>query len=268
MGDVHPIEHLRYVARSRGAEPAGLAREAATALATLRADHANLVVASRRIVGRHPEAGQMWWLCSKLLVAADPSTLAWELADRLDDDPVADMVARSLPAGATVVTVGNPAVIADALVQRSDVRVWCVDSEYGASDLLRRLDRHEIVAEPVATEQLARAAAAADVVLVQASAACADRVLAPVGSQVAAAVASSAGTPVWLVAGTGTRLPGPYISEIAGRVLDDDWSGTVDDLPLDLIDHVVNDDGLVPMSPAALRPDCPLTPELLRPGVI
>lgn len=264
---MHPIEHLRYVARSRGAEPAGLAREAATALATLRADHANLVVASRRIVGRHPEAGQMWWLCSQLLVAPDPSGLAWELADRLDDDRVADVLAGALPAEATVVTVGNPSVIADALVQRPDLRVWCVDSEYGASELLRRLDRYEIDGEPIATEQLARAAAAADVVLVQAAAACAGRVLAPVGSQVVAAVASSAGTPVWLVAGTGTRLPVQYVDEIADRVLDDDWSGSVDDLPLELIDHVVNDDGLVPMSPAALRPDCPLTPELLRPGL-
>ncbi len=265
---MHPIEHLRYIARSRGAEPAGLAREAATALATLRADPANLVVASRRIVGRHPEAGQMWWLCSQLLVASDPSRLAWELADRLDDDPVADVLAGALPLDATVVTVGNPTVIGDALVRRPDVRVWCVDSEYGASDLLRRLDRHEVVGEPIATEQLARAASAADVVLVQAAAACAGRALAPVGSQVVAAVASSSGTPVWLVTGTGTRLPKQYVDEIAARVLDDDWAGPIDDLPLGLIDQVVNEDGLVPMSSTALRPDCPLTPELLRPGVI
>ena len=65
------------------------------------ADPANLVVASRRIVGRHPEAGQLWWLCSRLLVADDPSRLAWELADVLDDDPVVEVLARELPAGAT-----------------------------------------------------------------------------------------------------------------------------------------------------------------------
>ena len=40
--DVHPIEHLRYVARARGADSASLVREAATALASLRADSSNL----------------------------------------------------------------------------------------------------------------------------------------------------------------------------------------------------------------------------------
>ena len=40
---MHPIEHLRYVARARGADGSSLVREAATALASLRADHANLV---------------------------------------------------------------------------------------------------------------------------------------------------------------------------------------------------------------------------------
>ena len=268
-GGVHPIEHLRYVARARGADPAHLAREAASALGSLRADHANLVVASRRIVGRHPEAGQLWWLCSRLLVADDPARLAWDLADVLDDDPVADSLAGALPAEATVVTVGNPSVIADGLVRRDDLRVWCVDSEYGAGDLMRRLERFDIDCEPIATEQLARAAAAADVVLIQAAAACAGRVLAPVGSQVVAAVGRSAGTPVWLVAGTGTRLPARYVEEIAGRVVaDDDWSGAVDDVPLDLVDRIVNDDGVVPAADVALRPDCPFAPELLRPGVI
>ena len=44
---MHPIEHLRYVARARGADPAHLAREAATALGSLRADPArNLLIFS------------------------------------------------------------------------------------------------------------------------------------------------------------------------------------------------------------------------------
>ncbi len=134
---------------------------------------------------------------------------------------------------------------------------------------MRRLDRAEVTCEPIATEQLALAAARADVVLVQAAAASAERVLAPVGSQVVAAVGRSSGTPVWLMAPTGTRLPARYVDEIAGRVVDaDGWEGTVDDLPLDLVDTVVNDDGAVPCTPVSLRADCPLAPELLRPGVI
>jgi len=266
---VHPIEHLRYVARARGAEPAHLARETAHALATLRADPANLVVAARRIVGRHPEAAQLWWLCSHLLVADDASMLAWELADRFDDDPVVDALDRALPPGATVVTVGNPTTIGEALCLRPDLRIWCADSEYGAADLLRTLDRHEVAAEPVATEQLGRAVGAADLVVIEARAVCPGRVLAPVGSQVLAAVAGSAGTPVWLVAPTGTRLPRQYVDEIAARVLaDDGWDGAVDDVPLDLVDIVVTEQGAADMSAAATAPDCPFAPELLRTGVI
>ena len=208
-------------------------------------------------------------MCSRLLVADDPARLAWELADRLDDDPVADVVARELGEAATVITVGNPTVIGDALLRRPDVRAWCVDSEYGAADLMRRLERADVESEPIATEQLARAVDAADVVLVQASAACGTRVLVPVGGRVVAAVARSAGTPVWLVAGTGTRLPEPYVAEIANRVLsvDDGWNGKIDDLSLELIGAVANDDGVMPMDAHALRPDCPFAPELLRPGV-
>lgn len=266
---MHPIEHLRYVARARGADPADLAREAAMALASLRADHANLVIASRRIVERHPEAGQLWWLCAQLLVADDPSTLAWELASRLADDPVADALARAIPDDVTVVTVGNPTTIADALVQRDDVRVLCADSEFGAGDLIRRLDRAGVECEPISTDALPRAIATADAVLVQAAAACPGRILARSGSQVVAAVARTASTPVWLVAGTGTRLPAPYVDEVARRALDGDrWEATLDDLPVGLVDVVVDERGVSSHAQAALRADCAFAPELLRPGVV
>jgi translation initiation factor 2B subunit (eIF-2B alpha/beta/delta family) len=264
---VHPIEHLRYVARARGTEPAFLAREAATALATLRADHANLVVASRRIVERHPEVAQLWWLCARLLVAADPTAEAWRLAERLDDDRVTDQLANALPADATVVTIGNPIATSAALARRADLTIWCADSEFGASDLLRFLDRFEIDAEPISTESIGRAVTAADGVLVEASAVSGERVLAPVGSQVVAAVARSAGTPVWLVVPTGTRLPAQYVDEIARRTLSDDWSGSIDEVAIDLVDMVVSETGTVPTSEVALRPDCPFAPELLRPGL-
>jgi hypothetical protein len=264
---VHPIEHLRYVARASGVAPASLASEAATALGGLRADPANLVVACRRIVERHPEVGQLWWLCAHLLVSADPSRLAWELADRLGDDPVADVLARELAAEATVVVTGNPSVIADGLVCRTDLTVWYVDSQFGGGDLIRRLDRNEVSCEPIASEALGRAVANADVILIEATAVSPQRVLSPVGSQVLAAVAHAAGTPVWLVAGTGTRLPAPYVDEIARRVLSDGWTGGVDEVAFDLVDRVVTEDGSTPGVAHAVRADCPFAPELLRSGV-
>jgi hypothetical protein len=67
-----------------------------------------------------------------------------------------------------------------------------------------------------------------------------------------------------LVAGVGRRLPAEYVDAIAGHVADRDagWDVDVDDLPLQLVTHVVTADGLA--DAASLRPDCPFAPELLR----
>lgn len=259
---MHPIEHLRHVARARGADATTLVREAATALGSLRADHANLVIAGRRIVERHAEVGPLWWMCSNVLTSDDPTERAWEIADRIDADPTPRQVARALPEGATVLTIGWPELAGAGLMARGDVRVLCADSRFEASGFMQRLERFDVECEPVPAESLARAAAAADVVLVEAVAAAPLRVLAPIGSHVVAAVGHSVGTPVWLVAGIGRRLPLEYVDAIAERVVGVGWDAEIDDLPVHLVTHVVTEDGLVDRS--ALRPDCPFAPELLR----
>jgi hypothetical protein len=264
---VHPIEHLRYVARARGADAGSLVADAASALGSLRSDRAELVVACRRIVERHPEVGPLWWMCAQLLTAADPGRLAWELADEIGDDATPRTLAAALPDEATIVTIGAPPVAAAALVRRGDVRVLCADSRHEASSLLRRLERHDVECEPVPSEALARACAAADVVLVEALAAARHRVLATIGAHVLAATARSVDTPVWLVAGIGTRLPAEYVDAICERLLAGttpaDWDLDVDDLPVGLVDRVVSVDGVADPA-AALGPTCPLAPELLR----
>ncbi len=263
---VHPIEHLRYVARARGTDASSLVREAAMALGSLRADHANLVIACRRIVERHPEVGPLWWMCARLLMADDPSSLAWELADHIDDDVSPRTIGAAFADGATVLTIGWPEVGGSALMRRGDVRVLCADSRHEASGFVQRLERLDIDCEPIPTESLARAAAIADVVLLEAVAACPLRVLAPVGSHVVAAVAHSVGTPVWLVTGIGRRLPREYVDEIGDRVVARGaaWDLDVDDLPIELVTHVASADGVVDDVATALRPDGPCAPELLR----
>lgn len=263
---VHPIEHLRYVARARGVDASTLVREAAIALGTLRADPANLVIASRRIVERHPELGPVWWLCARLLTSDDPSEAAWQLADEIDDDAAQRQIASALPDDATVVTIGWPEIGGAALMRRGDLRVLCADSRHQASSFMQRLERFDVDCEPVPSESLARAAASADIVLVEAVAASTQRVLAPIGSHVLAAVAQSVGTPVWLAAGIGRRLPTQYVDAIADRVLTDSavWELEVDDLPVGLITHVGSVDGVSDDVVASLRPDCPFAPELLR----
>lgn len=263
---MHPIEHLRYVARARGAGASSLVREAATALASLRADHANLVIAGRRIVERHPEAGPLWWMAAELLTSSDPTRLAWEIADRVDDDPTPRHLAAALPDEATVVTIGWPEIGGAGLMQRGDVRVLCADSRFEASSFMQRLERFDVECEPVPAESVARAVAAADLVVVEAVAASPDRVLAAVGSHVLAAVADSVSVPVWLVAGVGRRLPVEYVDTIAERVLVDaaTWDHDIDDLPVPLVSHVVNEDGFVADVATGLRPACAFAPELLR----
>ena len=263
---VHPIEHLRYVARASGGDASSLVREAAIALASLRVDPANLVIACRRIVERHPELGPVWWLCSRLLTSHDPSVLAWELADEIDADPTDRQIARALPDEAVVVTIGWPDVGGAALMRRGDVSVLCADSRYQASSFLQRLERFEITCDPVPGESLARAAAAADLVLIEAVAASPQRVLAPVGSHVVAAVAASVGTPVWLATGVGRRLPIQYVDAIAERVIAGSvvWELELDDVPVELITHVGSIDGVSDELADALAPDCPFAPELLR----
>jgi hypothetical protein len=262
---MHPIEHLRYVARARGLDPVELAREAATALGSLRGEHRELVIACRRIVERHPEAGPLWWMGAEILTSPEPGRAAWELVDRLGHDRTARTVAAALPDEATVVTIGWPATAGAALMRRGDARVWCVDSRFEASGFLQRLERSDVECEPVPAESMARAVASADLVLVDAIAASPQRVLAPVGSHVLAAVAASLGTPVWCVAGIGRRLPTEYVDEIADRLLSGDpWDLDVDDLPVGLVTHVATADGVTDDPSAGLRPECPYVPELLR----
>jgi hypothetical protein len=267
---MHPIEHLRYVARARGIDATELVREAALALGSLRGDHRDVVIACRRIVERHPEAGPLWWLGAELLTADEPHRLAWDLAERIADDRSPRAIAAALPDDATVLTIGWPPVGGAALARRGDVRVLCADAQHEASSFMQRLERSDVECEPVPTEGLARAAAAADLVLVDAVAASRDRILAPIGSHVVAAVARSVGVPVWCAVGIGRRLPVEYVDEIADRVLAgaDPWDLDIDDLPVDLVTHVASVDGLSDDLAAALRPECAFAPELLRSSAI
>lgn len=93
---MHPIEHLRYLARADSSEAARMVGETATALGSLGHDPATLVLAVRRILERHAGVGPMWWMAAHLLVAGDVYDRAWGLADEIADDPTADHVADEL----------------------------------------------------------------------------------------------------------------------------------------------------------------------------
>src|SRR5438445_662262 len=69
---MHPIERLRWVARSPEGDLSLAAAEAADALAAFADDPAGLVIASRRLIERRPAAGPLWWLASRVLCSLEP----------------------------------------------------------------------------------------------------------------------------------------------------------------------------------------------------
>jgi hypothetical protein len=255
---VHPIERLRYVARARGAGPTAIAREAAGALAGFSADPAGLVTACRRLVDRHSTDGTVWWLAARVLAAADPATEAWRAAEALEDDDTPGELAAALPGDATVLIVGWPELTADALRRRGDLVVLALDAGGDGDELAARLVRAGGDATAVVDAGVAAAVAEVDVVLLEASAIGPDGFVAALGSGAAGAAAWVAQIPVWLVAGRGRAMPARMWQSLLERIDADGadpWDRPFEVVRRDLVSHVVGN----------ADPDCPVTPELLRP---
>ncbi len=267
--DVHPIEHLRYVARAQGADPASLVEETAHALGSLHFDPSGLVVACRRIVERHPFTGALWWLCANVSTSAEPFEAVWELADEIRNDPTGAELGAVLPDDALVATIGDPDVIGDGLIRRGDIRVLALDAGHMATSFVRRLERYNVDVDPVDAGVAGVVAKHVDVVLVEAMAVDSERAVVPVGSSTIAAAARSWGTEVWLVAGVGRRLPAGFVDAMVAKVAAlaediDPWDVDVEVLPTSMFTHVVGPHGKVPMGPPAIVAECPMAHELLR----
>jgi hypothetical protein len=266
---VHPIEHLRYVARAHGVDPAALVAETAHALGSMHFDSAGLVVACRRIVERHPFTGPLWWLCANVTTSSEPLDAVWELAEQVHADRTAAELGAALPDDGDVVTIGDPNVIGSGLARRGDVRVLALDIDHSATSFVRRLERNDVAYEPVDAGAAGAVTRVADVVLIEALSLDAQRVIVPSGSTTIAAGAAAWGTPVWLVAGVGRRLPREFVDAMIARrdeiVADrDDWMVDVEVLPTSMVTNVVGPLGIMPMGPPAARPECPVAAELLR----
>lgn len=273
MPEVHPIEHLRYVARARGADPESLVREAAHALSSMRFDPSGLVVACRRIVERHPDCAPLWWLCARLVTAADPVETAWAVVEEISNDPTASHLVRSLPADATVVTLGWPDLIGAALVRRGDIGVLAVDSDHAASGFAQRLERHEIECEVLPAEGLAAGIGHADLVLLEVDAVSPSSVVGPSGTSAALLLGGHLEVPVWLVCGLGRCLPDQLLDAMCDRTVQGAWRHdrfTFASSGWGPITRIVRPAGPVEVSGAVasraevLSPDCPSAPELLR----
>lgn len=263
---MHPIERLRYLARSGGGDARMMVGETASALRGMGADPAGLVVACRRIIERHPTSGPLWWLCAHMLTSTEPYVTARRLAEEIESDPTPDVLIDLLPVDSTVCVVGWPDLVGEALLRRGDVTVLAIDGDDQGSSFVRRLERSDVAAEVIEPGEIAGAVLAADLLLVEASAASTSELLAARSSRAAASVAYCSEVPVWAVLGVGRCLPDAAFASLVSRVGDVrvPWLAEADVVPLGLSSHVVGPAGLVAIDEAVLDPECPLAHELLR----
>ncbi len=262
-----PFERLRNLVRWSGVDELELAIESGECLADFGDDSAGLVVACRRLVAHHPDAGRLWWLCARVLGAADAREAALESVRLLVDDPTPRSLAGWLPFphDAPVALVGWTPSIAAAAVGRPDLDLLLVATATEAAVQARRLGRMEqplevlslegtlrrrpthVVAEPAAVGS-SREPASPPRVLVDRETARALEVLNATGAEVA------------LVVGAGLVLPDRLLSAVEAanpdRLVGYDHAATA---------RVVGPDGLTGWGDRSLEPRCPAAPELLRP---
>ncbi len=110
---MHPIEHLRYLARDGDPDPRWVVPEAAAALRSLTADRHALVMAARTLVRPLARCGPLWWLTAHLLAATDPRTRIDELLDEFTADPTGLQVSLALA------DVSEDPVVVDAWIVSS-----------------------------------------------------------------------------------------------------------------------------------------------------
>ena len=263
---MHPIERLRYVARSQGAPAEVLVSESAIALGAFRDDPAGMVAACRRIIDRHLTCGPLWWLCATMLCSPESMADGRRAADALQADPTGALLASELPIDATVTVVGWPEQAAAALRRRGDLEVLVIDSDGESDEVARQLGHLDVDAVALAGRNVAAAVQVSQLVLVDALAVGPTSVLAPAGSAAAAGVAHAHGVPVWVVAGVGRLMPATMFDAMVDR-----WSHGVDPLvaaeevvPLAWADRIAGVAGVLDVGAALGHTDCPVAPELLR----
>ncbi len=243
-----------------------LAGEAASAIAAFADDPGAVLTASRRLLTRQPDVGLLWWLSGRLAHATDVRAEARAVIGELREDRTARELAAALPDEGTVLIVGWPDVIGEALPRRGDLEVLIVDGDGRGQGLARRLERSDVYAEVIDPIQMGAGVEMADVVLLEASAVGERSVVTEAGGLVAAATARLTLTPLWVVAGVGRVLPEGYVQAMVERSLDTElpFLRSYDVLGAAAVDRIVRPDGPHVAADAWPAPDAPFAPELLR----
>ena len=262
---MQPFERLRYLARWSDEDDTALVSEAADCLAGFADDPAGLVVACRRLLSHHPAAGALWWLCARVLAAADPADAAWEAWQLVNDDRTSDRLAGLLPFphDEPVAVLGWPDLAGAALAERPDLDVVAVRHRAGDDHRRARLARREASIRIVNVVD----AAALDPshLLVEATAAGPRRAVVPAGTGELLDTLAASGAVGWLVAGVGRVLPERLFTAVQSELeRQADEHPSVDVMEVTRFARVAGPAGFDAPDALLRRVDCPVAPELLR----
>lgn len=263
---MHPIEHLRYVARATGADPVALVSETAQALFGLHMEPAGLVLAARRIVERHPTCAPLWWLCAQALSAMDPFERLYELEAEIEKDATTDHLLDQMCDAQLLCIVGWSPTALEALVQRGDCKALVIDSFGSADNAVNALERVDVEAEVVSSEHAAIAIDLCDMLVLDALGCGPDEFLMSSGSRAAAALAYVAEKPSLVTARRGTRLPAELWNAMKDRNVSAErpWGSQVDIVPRTLVQSVVGPTGTTSASTSVVAECAPTTEMLVR----
>ena len=254
-----PFERLRALARYAG-DDTELVLEAADCLGDFGPDPTQLVTVCRRLLAHHPACGPLWWLCARVIAAADPASAARDASDRLTRDRTAARLASVLPFphDDAVAVVGWPEVAGAALAERPDLDIVVVRTDGAAGRLRAAADAAPRVRVVDTTEVMAIGPSH---LLVEVHATSPTTALVPTGT--ADLLWSLARTELWLVAGVGRLLPA-RLFDVARAEVERADDPVAETLELARARRVAGPGGLDEPERFAARLDCPVAPELLR----
>jgi hypothetical protein len=261
-GEVTPAERLRSVTR-RNVDDDHLAAAAADALAGFADEPASLVVACRRVLAHHRAHGALWWVCSRILAAADPAAAAHIATKELESDRTGDRLGASLPLldeDEVVAVIGYTSTIDDALLERFDIDAVAVrvEGDNPVAALRRRRSDHAVRVVDEWDPVLARTTR----LVVSATAIGPERALVPAGTGAALESIGTGAREIWLVGGVGRVLPARVYDMIVSSLPDD---AEFEEISVQRFDRLAGPRGIERPADATARLDCPVVPELLRP---
>jgi hypothetical protein len=254
---VLPFERLRHLARYSGDDRA-LVEETADCLADFGDDTPQLVMACRRLLAHHPANGSLWWLCARVVGAANPAVASADAIRVMERDRTAARLASVLPFphDEPIAVLGWPQSAGNALSERPDLDVVVIRPANADVGMRARLGRADRVTRMV-NESEAMALGCTHL-LVEALVASPTHALVPEG--VADLRWALPDVESWLVVPVDRLLPDRMFSVIQEHI--DEDAGEV--AAVADFTKIAGPGGLDPAERLATRVDCPVAPELLR----